>query len=145
MAIQSILPGQSDALRRSRMRDALLKVAKKHDKYLKQVITEQIDLTIDELRIETPKATGAAAGTTQGARKPMYRSHPGFGRTIGNAPGDTGWQPYEADNGKHWAIINPMWQPYLAVVNYTHIAGGFVDRAARNLRQRLLTLKKANI
>jgi hypothetical protein len=127
------------------LRDALLDVAKKYDTALKDVMQEQVDLTIDELRITTPKDTGAGAGTEQGSKRPIYKSHPGYGKHIGNNPGDTGWQLFKGADTRRWGIINPMWEPYLKEVNYTHPTdGNFLENATRNLTKRLkdLRLKK---
>jgi hypothetical protein len=124
------------------LRDALIDVAKKYDTALKMVMQEQVDLTIDELRITTPKDTGAAAGTEQGNKRSMYKSHPGWGMKIGNAPGNTGWQLYQGNDTRRWGIINPMWEPYLKQVNYTHpTQGNFLENAQRNLTKRLRDLR----
>lgn len=124
------------------LRDALIDVAKKYDSSLKDVMQEQVDLTIDELRITTPKDTGAGAGTEQGARRAMYKSHPGYGKKIGNNPGDTGWQLYKGNDTRRWGIINPMWEPYLKEVNYADPENGnFLETATRNLKARLRDLR----
>lgn len=124
------------------LRDLLLEAAKKHDLRLRELLQEQIDLTIDDLRVNTPKDTGAAAGTTQGARRPIYKRHPGFGMKIGNAVGDTGWQEGAKTSVRHWAIVNPMWDPYLRTVNYTHPTNAnFVEAAVRRMYERLIALR----
>lgn len=142
MAQYSILPGQSDTLRRGRIVDALMSTQRRHEKGLAVVIEEIVQETIEELREDTPKDTGAAAGTVVGARRDMYESHPGYGKNIGNNPGDTGWQPYKDDNGKRFAIVNPMWEPYLIFVNYRPIGGGFVERAAMAMRERIKSMRR---
>jgi hypothetical protein len=123
------------------LRDALRAVAKKYDTALQEVLTEQIDRTIDDLRRLTPIDTGAGAGTDLVAHRPMYKKHPGYGMHIGNAPGDTGWQPYKGKDVRRWGIINPMWVPYLREVNYTHKNGNFLETAIRGLQDRLKKLR----
>lgn len=124
------------------LRDLLIDVRKKYDLNLRELLQEQIDLTIDDLRVNTPKDTGAAAGTEQGSKRPMYKKHPGWGRKIGNAVGDTGWQEGEKTTVNHWAIISPMWHIYLREVNYTHPTNAnFVEDAVRRMRERLIHLR----
>ena len=136
-----ILPGQSRTLRRGELRDRLIALGKKHEQRLAVVLEHQIDMLIDDLRIITPKDTGAAAGTTQGARRDLYKAHPAFkmGLPIGTYEGASGWQPFKADNGRHWAVINPMWDIYLAARNYLSKNGEshFVERAMEAFRDRL--------
>jgi hypothetical protein len=128
------------------LRDALIAVAKKYDTALQQVVSEQIEKTIDDLRKHTPIDTGAGAGTTQGAKRNMYKSHPGFGMHIGNNPGDTGWQVEKENDVRRWAIVNPMWVPYLREVNYTHPThGNFLENAVQRMRQRLNALREVKV
>jgi hypothetical protein len=125
------------------LRDALIDVRNKYDLNLQELVSDQVDKTIDDLRVMTPKDTGAGAGTTQGARRNMYKSHPGWGRNIGNNEGDTGWQPFKLMDTRRWGIINPMWEPYLRKVNYEHPTdGNFLERAMNNLRDRLARLRR---
>ena len=140
-----IAPGASDILRRGRITDALKAVAKKRDMHLRQVISEQMDLLIDDLRVLTPIDTGAGAGTTQGKKRDLYKSHPAFklGLPIGNFEGASGWQPYSKVTGKHWAVINPMWDAgYLKALNYNPMYHGanFLEEAVRRWRDRLTKL-----
>lgn len=145
MAQRPIAPGAADLLRRSRINTALKAVAKKHDMLLRQVIQEQMDLLIDDLRVLTPIDTGAGAGTTQGAKRDLYKSHPAFKMKlpIGNFEGASGWQPYSKVTGKHWAVINPMWDAgYLKALNYnpTYSGANFLEEAVRRWRSRLMAL-----
>ena len=96
--------------RESALRDHLRMVAKRHALNLTDLIEDQMRLTIEELRVTTPKDTGAAAGVEWGKKRNMHKSHPGWGMRIGNEPGDTGWQ-IMSNNPQHWAITNPMWVP----------------------------------
>lgn len=128
------------------LRDALIAVANKYDTALQTVVTEQVDLTIDDLRINTPKDTGAGAGTIQGSKRSIYKSHPGFGMPIGNNPGDTGWQVTKGNDVRRWGIVNPMWVPYLREVNYTHPTdGNFLENAVQRLQARLRALRGVKV
>lgn len=130
-----ILPNSSSTLRRGRIHEALKKAAERHGMRLRKMIDIQMEATIDELRKITPRDTGAAAGFPTGIA--MYKLHPGYGMSIGNERGDTGWQP-RSNHPNHWAIVNPMWEPYLKVVNYTHATQShFLETAMQHLRERL--------
>jgi hypothetical protein len=121
-----------------------MKVAKERGGKLADVLEVQVELLIKDLRDLTPKDTGAAAGTKDGARRPMYQSHPAAlrGLTIGNFEGASGWQPYEKTNGRHWAVVNPMWDIYLGARNYMGGVGShFVEEAVRRFRERLKNLR----
>jgi hypothetical protein len=120
------------------LRDALRKIAKKHELRLVDVITNQLLLTVQDLKDNTPVDTGAGAGDPVRARRAIYKSHPGFGRKIGNEVGDTGWQLSEKVTASHWAVVSPMWGAYLREVNYTHPThANFLENAVQRLRDRL--------
>lgn len=136
----AILPNSSGDLRRSRLADELRKAAKRHQMRLRDLIDTQIEATIAELRKITPKDTGAGAGMPTGHL--VYKTHPGYGMNIGNERGDTGWQPY-SNHPDHWAIINPMWEPYLKIVNYTHYKDShFLETAVQHMRERIKYLSR---
>lgn len=132
--------------RSSTLRNALRAVAKKYDVALQEVVRVQMEITIDDLRSTTPVDTGAGAGTINGAKRDMYFSHPGYGMHIGNNPGDTGWQMEKENDVRRWAITNPMWVPYLRVVNYTHPThGNFLENAVKHLQNRLRNLNGVKV
>lgn len=132
----SILPGQSSVLPRKTLASFLNRVQAKHEGRIKEYLQVIGDDAILLLRELTPKDTGKAAGTTQGAKRPAYASHPGFKLVTGNMKGQSGWQLNWVANSKKFSIINPMWEPYLKVYNYTR-GGNFVETAARQIRTQL--------
>lgn len=124
------------------LRDALREVAKRRGEAIADVIERELALTVKELQQLTPKDTGAAAGTTAGSRRPIYKSHPGYGMKIGNDQGDSGWQVYNNRDTRYWAITNPMWVDYLRRINYEHpTQANFLETAHRNMQQRLIKLR----
>lgn len=133
----ALLPGQGADLRRQRITKHFQEIAKKHKVRVKTVVEEVMQDTLGLLVQLTPKDTGAAAGTTVGAKRPMYKTHPAFleGRSIGNQLGQSGWQIIHLNNAKKVAIVNPMWEEYLKEVNYLY--SNFVEEASRSMRANI--------
>lgn len=132
-----LLPGQGDDLRRQRISAHFAQIAKKHKVRVKVVVDEVMKEVLQQLVETTPKDTGAAAGTTVGAKRPLYKTHPAFleGRSIGNQIGQSGWQIINLNNSKKVAIVNPMWDEYLKEVNYLY--SNFVEAAAHTMRNSI--------
>lgn len=134
---QAVLPGQSGILHRGRFVDWVKQIGKREEIRLSRVMQDIGEDTVVWLREVTPKDTGAAAGTTVGARRPIYKAHPGYRLRIGNAPGDTGWQLKSTNNSRRFAIFTPMWEAYLKKVNYEGDHGNFVEEAARHMKSEI--------
>lgn len=109
---------------------------------MREVLEDIGNETVAHLRAITPKDTGAAAGTTQGANRPIYKSHPGYRMGIGNEPGDTGWQLKWVNTASKFTIHTPMWDFYLKYVNYEGKNGNFVETAVREMRTKLKAWRK---
>lgn len=138
----SILPASriAPALRRERIRDVLMRIAKQRQTKLSNIIDVHVDMLITDLRNLTPKDTGAGAGSKEGAVRDLYRGHPAkeMGLPIGNFEGASGWQPHMKVSGTHWAVINPMWDKYLVYRNYMATTDShFLERAMTAFRARL--------
>lgn len=137
-----VLPGGT--IRRGRFLDAIHAIKKKHEFRIRDILDDIGNETVAHLQAITPKDTGAAAGTTLGAKRVMYKWHPAFkmGLPIGNEPGDSGWQMTHTKNSNKFAIINPMWDPYLKYVNYGHgDNNNFVETAAAQMRESLREMR----
>lgn len=139
----AIISGQSDILRRGRFAKAIRMMADKHKVRVKALLEEIGDSTVTKLREITPKDTGAAAGTSVGAKRSLANVpwHPAVkrGLDIGNQPGQSGWQMKWINTANKFSIFTPMWDPYLKYVNYT--MGNFVEEAARDMQQKLRDMR----
>lgn len=119
------------------------RIAEKVKRKADTVYKKQMENLLNELVEATPKWTGASAGEATGIELPRW--HPAYkeGLTIGNEPGQSGWQ---LDVREHayseelvtFVIKNPMWHFYL---KYIGIKTGFVqviyDRNIQKIKERL--------
>jgi len=132
------------AIRRDSFVSFIRSVAERRSEKIMEAANRELMAMVEELRATTPKDTGAAAGTTVGAKRSLYPSHPASrqGLSIGNEPGDSGWQIYKSGDLKKIAIINPMWETYLKTVNYTSLThANFLETARRHFLQRIKTMR----
>lgn len=113
--------------------------------YLK-VMYKEIELMLLELVETTPADTGAAAGSTDRAKRSIYSSHPAKtgGFHIGNEVGQSGWQIIEQEDG--FSLTNPMWDLYLKYLEFGIVHGEyqphFVQRAWKNHLNRRRTMRR---
>jgi hypothetical protein len=117
----------------------ILEVSRKQKKRLEIVWARKLKKLVAELAEATPAYTGAAAGITGNAKVDGIPAwHPAYGMTIGNQPGDTGWQlkQVERDGRTLFQITNPMWRLYLVYVNSFGIHAGFVERAWEDFKSK---------
>lgn len=134
MAINSsgkVFQGTNLAPLASEIESFLRNIVKKQKQSLPVLWRRKLTVLIRNLAAGTPAYTGAAAGTRMNAKvNEIPKWHPAYGMTIGNDPGDTGWQLFETktDKGTTFAIYNPMWIHYLVYVNAIGQHAGFVDR-----------------
>lgn len=118
--------------------DFLKTIVKKQKQSLTVLWRRKMNVLIQRLADGTPAYTGAAAGITKHAKVDEIPSwHPAYGMTIGNDPGETGWQLLSQTNTKGFSyhIINPMWAPYLVYVNSIGQHAGFVDQIWEDFKQ----------
>jgi hypothetical protein len=106
-------------------------IVKKQNQSLPTLWRRKLSVLIAQLAAGTPAYTGAAAGTQRNAKvDEIPKWHPAYGMTIGNDPGDSGWQleTVQTDKGTTFYIMNPMWLKYLVYVNAIGSNAGFVDQ-----------------
>ena len=93
--------------------------AKLAKKSFRIIWRRKMQILLEKLIQATPRWTGAASGEATGVEVPTW--HKAYGFTIGNSPGDSGWQLKETEDSSNRIIvliINPMWNRYLKYLEY---------------------------
>lgn len=99
-------------------------LAEHYEEQVEQTYVREMEILLNDIIQHTPIATGAAAGVEYNlvgsAHVTLTNGHPAYGLTIGNGPGESGWQlEVEKTKGKLvMSIINPMWDPYLKYLEF---------------------------
>ncbi len=122
MAFRSLLPRGIGTNRRG-FENFINDLADRYEQAFEEAYVKEAETIILDIIDHTPIATGAAAGTLSNsvgdAHKPLKWNHHAKNLTIGNEPGDSGWQMDVDQTGKvlKIAIFNPMWEHYLRYLN----------------------------
>lgn len=103
--------------------DAVRAIARRQNKKYLDIYRKKMLKLMQELIATTPRDTGAAAGTTLGAKRGLYPSHPASYTPyiIGNQIGESGWQlreSREVGGQVTFGITNSMWDYYLKYLEY---------------------------
>jgi hypothetical protein len=121
--MSSILP-RGAGTRRGSFEAWIKDIAEHYEKQFEEVYVREMEVLLNDIIQHTPIATGAAAGVESNAvgsaHVTMTNSHPAYGLTIGNMPGESGWQLEVDQKGRnlHMAISNPMWDHYLKYLEF---------------------------
>ncbi len=114
--------------------------------YLKVFFAELLKI-LEDVAETGPADTGASSGEAGRGTGHIPKWHPAYGKTIGHAVGQSGWQIIETKDG--YSLINPMWDHYLMYIELGVVHGAgqyahFVQAAwNRHIRSRATFRKKA--
>jgi hypothetical protein len=114
--------GAAAASQRESFQKWIERRAKEISKTRLQAARDEMSTIIEDLAENGPAWTGASAGRPDRAVIPMFKRHPAFGMSIGNAlnGGESGWQLEESARRSGQQVVlsitNPMWNFYLKFV-----------------------------